>query len=119
MFVALAGDELIGTSGLMLDSDEPNRAELALTAVRREHRRGDREILERLQCDPLVRHPPQLRPFRDRDDSNAVREHRVRLVADASHLLDLPVHLGEPEPFGEAPLVAIGIGHDRPQSEHG
>jgi GNAT superfamily N-acetyltransferase len=47
-FVALAGDEVIGTSGLMLDADQPERAELALTAVRREWRgRGVASTLKR------------------------------------------------------------------------
>ena len=38
MFVAVAGDEVIGVAGLMLDSDRPERAEVAYTAVRREWR---------------------------------------------------------------------------------
>ncbi|WP_410791559.1 GNAT family N-acetyltransferase [Kribbella sp. C-35] len=38
MFVAVAGDEVIGVAGLMLDSDRPDRAEVAYTAVRREWR---------------------------------------------------------------------------------
>lgn len=48
MFVALVDGEPIGTSGLMLDADQPNRAELALTAVRREWRgRGIASTLKR------------------------------------------------------------------------
>ncbi|GAB3815341.1 GNAT family N-acetyltransferase [Kribbella italica] len=38
MFVAVAGDEVIGVAGLMIDSDRPERAEVAYTAVRREWR---------------------------------------------------------------------------------
>jgi mycothiol synthase len=38
MFVAVAGDQVIGVAGLMLDSDRPERAEVAYTAVRREWR---------------------------------------------------------------------------------
>ncbi|TCC23052.1 GNAT family N-acetyltransferase [Kribbella speibonae] len=38
MFVAVAGDQAIGVAGLMLDSDRPERAEVAYTAVRREWR---------------------------------------------------------------------------------
>ena len=38
MFVAVAGGEAIGVAGLMLDSDRPERAEVAYTAVRREWR---------------------------------------------------------------------------------
>ena len=38
MFVAVAGNEVIGVAGLMLDSDRPERAEVAYTAVRREWR---------------------------------------------------------------------------------
>ncbi|MDX6279641.1 MAG: mycothiol synthase [Kribbellaceae bacterium] len=38
MFVAVAGDEVIGVAGLMLDADRPERAEVAYTAVRREWR---------------------------------------------------------------------------------
>ena len=38
MFMAVAGDEVIGVAGLLLDSDRPNRAEVAYTAVRREWR---------------------------------------------------------------------------------
>ncbi len=38
MFVAVTGDEVIGVAGLMLDSDRPERAEVAYTAVRREWR---------------------------------------------------------------------------------
>ncbi len=38
MFVAVAHDEAIGVAGLLLDSDRPERAEVAYTAVRREWR---------------------------------------------------------------------------------
>jgi GNAT superfamily N-acetyltransferase len=38
MFMAVAGAEVIGVAGLMLDSDRPERAEVAYTAVRREWR---------------------------------------------------------------------------------
>jgi GNAT superfamily N-acetyltransferase len=38
MFVAVAGDNVIGVAGLLLDSDRPERAEVAYTAVRREWR---------------------------------------------------------------------------------
>ncbi|GAA4207699.1 hypothetical protein GCM10022220_23470 [Actinocatenispora rupis] len=38
MFVAVAGDEVIGVAGLKLDADRPERAEVAYTAVRREWR---------------------------------------------------------------------------------
>ncbi|TML58674.1 MAG: GNAT family N-acetyltransferase [Actinobacteria bacterium] len=34
-FLALAGDEVVGCAGLMLDPDRPDRAEHSLTAVRR------------------------------------------------------------------------------------
>ncbi|MFF0344581.1 GNAT family N-acetyltransferase [Kribbella sp. NPDC004875] len=34
MFLAVAGDEVIGVAGLMLDTDNPDRAEVAYTAVR-------------------------------------------------------------------------------------
>ena len=39
MFVALAGDELVGMAGLIADDDNPGRAENALTVVRRDWRR--------------------------------------------------------------------------------
>ena len=39
MFVALAGGEVIGCAGLLPDTDDPGRAEHALTAVRRDWRR--------------------------------------------------------------------------------
>ena len=39
MFVAVAGDEVIGCAGLLPDPDHPSRAEHALTAVRRDWRR--------------------------------------------------------------------------------
>jgi GNAT superfamily N-acetyltransferase len=38
MFVALADGEVIGTAGLILDTDKPYRAENALTVVRRDWR---------------------------------------------------------------------------------
>lgn len=38
MFVAVAGDQVIGVAGLKLDSDRPERAEVGYTAVRREWR---------------------------------------------------------------------------------
>ncbi|TDD47666.1 GNAT family N-acetyltransferase [Kribbella antibiotica] len=38
MFVALDGDEVIGVAGLMIDVDQPQRAEVAYTAVRRDWR---------------------------------------------------------------------------------
>jgi mycothiol synthase len=37
-FIALAGDEIVGMAGLCRDDDEPERAENALTAVRRDWR---------------------------------------------------------------------------------
>jgi mycothiol synthase len=39
MFVALAGGEVIGCAGLLPDTDDPGRAEQALTVVRRDWRR--------------------------------------------------------------------------------
>jgi GNAT superfamily N-acetyltransferase len=39
MFVALAGEEVIGCAGLLPDTDDPERAEQALTVVRRDWRR--------------------------------------------------------------------------------
>ena len=48
MFLAVAGDEVIGCAGLMLDTDRPERAELAFTAVRRNWRgRGIASTLKR------------------------------------------------------------------------
>jgi GNAT superfamily N-acetyltransferase len=38
MFLALAGDEIVGSAGLILDTDQPHRAENALTVVRRDWR---------------------------------------------------------------------------------
>jgi GNAT superfamily N-acetyltransferase len=38
MFVAIAGDDVIGVAGLMIDTDRPERAEVGYTAVRREWR---------------------------------------------------------------------------------
>ena len=38
MFLAVVGDDVIGVAGLMLDSDKPERAEVAYTGVRREWR---------------------------------------------------------------------------------
>lgn len=38
MFMAVVGDDVIGVAGLMLDTDRPERAEVAYTAVRREWR---------------------------------------------------------------------------------
>ena len=38
MFVAVAGEEVIGVAGLLLDPDKPERAEVAYTGVRREWR---------------------------------------------------------------------------------
>jgi GNAT superfamily N-acetyltransferase len=38
MFLAVEGDDVIGVAGLMLDTDRPERAEVAYTAVRREWR---------------------------------------------------------------------------------
>jgi mycothiol synthase len=38
MFVAVAGDVPIGVAGLLIDTDQPERAEVAYTAVRREWR---------------------------------------------------------------------------------
>lgn len=38
MFLAVHDDEVVGCAGLLLDADEPHRAENALTAVRRDWR---------------------------------------------------------------------------------
>lgn len=49
MFVAYADGEVVGCAGLMLDSDQPDRAENALTAVRRDWRgRGVASALKRM-----------------------------------------------------------------------
>jgi GNAT superfamily N-acetyltransferase len=49
MFLAVVDDEVIGCAGLMLDEDQPERAENALTAVRRDWRaRGIAAHLKRL-----------------------------------------------------------------------
>jgi mycothiol synthase len=48
MFLAIADDQVIGLAGLLVDPDEPTRAENALTAVRREWRgRGVAAALKR------------------------------------------------------------------------
>ena len=48
MFVALAADRVVGCAGLMIDADQPDRAENALTAVRRDFRgRGVASALKR------------------------------------------------------------------------
>lgn len=49
MFVALAGGEVIGCAGLLPDTDDPGRAEHALTVVRRDwRRRGVAAALKRV-----------------------------------------------------------------------
>lgn len=49
MFVALAGDEIVGCAGLEFDEDRPDRAEHALTAVARPwRRRGIASMLKRM-----------------------------------------------------------------------
>jgi N-acetylglutamate synthase-like GNAT family acetyltransferase len=49
MFLAVAGGEVIGCAGLERDADEPERAENALTAVRRDWRgRGIASLLKRV-----------------------------------------------------------------------
>jgi hypothetical protein len=58
--------------------------------------------MERLHSDGVVCRAPQPGPFADRDDHHAVRHPRRRLVADLPDLLDLPVHLAEAIPLGEA-----------------
>ena len=46
-FVALSGDEIVGMAGLNHDEDRPDRAENALTTVRRDHRgRGLARLLK-------------------------------------------------------------------------
>jgi len=48
MFLAVAGEDVVGCAGLMLDTDRPERAELAFTAVRRDWRgRGIASTLKR------------------------------------------------------------------------
>ncbi len=48
MFVALADEEIVGCAGLELDTDRPDRAEQALTAVARDwRRRGIATLLKR------------------------------------------------------------------------
>jgi mycothiol synthase len=52
MFVALADGEVIGCAGLLPDTDDPGRAEHALTAVRRDWRR--RGVTAALKCTCLA-----------------------------------------------------------------
>ena len=57
MLLALAGGEVIGVAGLHLDTDDPGRAENALTAVRREWRgRGVAAALKRATLAWAAKH---------------------------------------------------------------
>jgi GNAT superfamily N-acetyltransferase len=57
MFLALAGDEVVATAGLILDPDQPHRAENALTVVRRDWRgRGVARALKLITLAWAARH---------------------------------------------------------------
>jgi len=57
MFLALAGTEIVGCGGLERDDDNPDRAEHALTAVRRGwRRRGLASLLKRTTLSFAARH---------------------------------------------------------------
>ena len=56
-FVALAGDEIVGMAGLLRDDDQPDRAENALTAVRRDRRgKGLERVLKETAIASASRH---------------------------------------------------------------
>jgi mycothiol synthase len=56
-FLALAGEEIVGTAGLTLDPDQPHRAEHTLTAVDRDWRgRGVAAALKRLTLHYAATH---------------------------------------------------------------
>jgi GNAT superfamily N-acetyltransferase len=79
MFVAMAGDEVIGSAGLLPDTDDPERAEQALTVVRRDwRRRGVAAALKRTSLAWAAAHG--LREVytwtqRGNDDMRALNEH--------------------------------------------
>ena len=79
MFVAMAGDEVIGCAGLLPDTDDPGRAEQALTVVRRDwRRRGVAAALKRTTLAWAAVHG--LREVytwtqRGNDDMRALNEH--------------------------------------------
>ncbi len=50
MFVALAGGEVIGCAGLLPDTDDPERAEHAVTVVRRDWRRRGVAVALKRTC---------------------------------------------------------------------
>jgi mycothiol synthase len=79
MFVAVAGEEVIGCAGLHPDTDDPERAEQALTVVRRDWRgRGVAAALKRTTLAWAAAH--ELREVytwtqRGNDDMRALNEH--------------------------------------------
>lgn len=81
MFLALSGGEVIGCAGLDLDADRPDRAENALTAVRRDWRgRGIASHLKRRTLHWAA--------------ANGVRELYTWTQAGNSSMLRLNEHLG-------------------------
>ena len=82
-------------------------------------RRVHREVGEGLGAEPLVAPLPELGTLGQRDDLDPVRQRRGRLfVADDAGLLDLAVHLDEPEALGERErAVVVDLGVERRQAQ--
>src|SRR5262249_27162053 len=97
MFVALAGDEVIGCAGLMPDPDQPHRAEHALTAIRRDwRRRGVASALKRITLHWAATHGfLEVSPWtrRGNDDTRALNTHLGSLTRTESISVRAPLPL--------------------------
>src|SRR5262245_4390061 len=104
MFVALAGDEVIGCAGLMADQDVPHRAENALTAVRRDWRgRGVAAALKRTTLAWAAAHgftEVYTWTQRGNDDMRRLNEHLGYVTRTESILVRAPLPLA---PLPHAP----------------
>jgi GNAT superfamily N-acetyltransferase len=97
MFIALAGDEVIGCAGLMSDQDVPHRAENALTAVRRDWRgRGVASALKRAALAWAAAHEiTEVYTWTQRgnDDMRRLNEHLGYVTRMESVLVRAPLPL--------------------------
>jgi mycothiol synthase len=118
MFLALAGGEVIGCAGLLPDTDNPRRAEHALTAVRRDwRRRGVAAALKRTTLAWAAAHgftEVYTWTQRGNDDMRALNTHLGFITRTESVSMRAPVPLAAMPAAGESAAGATEPGPASP-----
>lgn len=106
MFLALADGEVIGVAGLMPDEEQPQRAEHAYTAVRREWRgKGVAAALKRTSLAWAAQHgitEVYTWTQRENEDMRRLNEHLGFVYGAVSVSVRAPLPLKDPQPLASS-----------------